>query len=206
MTSTVGPAAAPNPPASPAITLPAPSARRGVCMLNAGAVPDERSRVPPGQLFAVVYDDLRRIARRQLGPGDTLNTTALVHELYVRMAEGASPRFGDTRQFFVYAARAMRHLLVDRARHRLREKSGGGAAHVDLDAVGDATSIDAREALELDDALRRLEQEDARAAQVVELHYFAGVPLEKIAELLGVVRRTVDRDLAFARAYLKSLG
>jgi RNA polymerase sigma factor (TIGR02999 family) len=160
----------------------------------------------PDELFSAVYDDLRRIARRQRGPGDTLNTTALVHELYLRMAEGASPSFADRRQFYVYAARAMRHLLVDRARHRLRDKAGGRHAHIDLDAVADAVSIDAREALELDDALRRLETEDARAAQVVELHYFGGLPLERIAELFGVVRRTIDRDLSFARAYLKSLA
>ncbi|MGQ0799835.1 MAG: ECF-type sigma factor [Pseudomarimonas sp.] len=174
-------------------------------MLNTGGVADDPLRTPTGELFALVYDDLRRIARRQLGPGDTLNPTALVHELYLRMAEGASPRFGDPRQFFVYAARAMRHLLVDHARHRLRDKSGGRALHVDLDSINHA-SVDVREALELDNALRCLEQEDARAAQVVELHYFGGVALERIAELLGVVRRTVDRDLAFARAYLRTQG
>lgn len=156
-------------------------------------------------LFASLYDDLRRIARRQRGPGDTLNTTALVHELYLRLAEGDTPAFAERKQFFVYAARAMRHLLVDRARQRLRGKAGGRHVHVGLDAAAvDAVSIDAREALELDDALRRLESEDPRAAQVVELHYFGGLELERIAELLGVVRRTVDRDLRYARAYLKA--
>ncbi len=156
-------------------------------------------------VFSRVYDDLRGLARRQRGPGDTLETTALVHELYLRMqAAGSLPRIEPAR-FFAYAARAMRHLLIDRARHRLRTKHGGGAAHLDLEAVaGDTMALDAREALDLDDALRALAAEDERAAQVVELHYFGGLELQKIADLLGLTRRTVDRDLAFARTFLKA--
>jgi RNA polymerase sigma factor (TIGR02999 family) len=171
-------------------------------MIRHSAAGDARS---PDALFANVYDDLRRIARRQLGPGDTLNTTALVHELYLRMADGVAPAFADPRQFFLYAARAMRNLLVDRARQRLSEKRGGGRAHLCLDeAPADAVMLSAQDALELDDALCRLAAEDERCAQVVELHYFAGLTLERIAELLGLTRRTIDRDLKFARAFLKA--
>ncbi len=125
------------------------------------------------RLFETVYEDLRRIARRERGPSDTLNTTALVHELYLRLSRGDSPQFRERKQFYVYAARAMRHLLVDRARHRLRGKRGGQAEHVDLDnaqVVG--APVDALEALALDQGLHALESEDARAAQVVALHYF----------------------------------
>lgn len=158
----------------------------------------------PDRLFTAVYDDLRRLARRQRGPNDTLETTALVHELYLRLAEGECPLFAEPRQFFAYAARAMRHLLIDRARRRLREKSGGGRVRVDLEVAADVAGLDAREALELDDALRRLEAEDSRCAQVVELHYFGGLTLERVAELLAVTPRTVNRDLQFARAFLRA--
>ncbi|MDZ4813501.1 MAG: ECF-type sigma factor [Pseudomonadota bacterium] len=157
------------------------------------------------QRFAAVYAQLMRLARRQLGPGDTLNTTGVVHELYLRLANDSAASIGNERQFLGYAARAMRNLLIDRARSRLSEKSGGGQIALSLDdARAVAVSVDAREALALDDALRQLEREDARAAEVLELNYFAGQTTERIAELLGVTRRTVERDLQFARAYLKA--
>ncbi len=157
------------------------------------------------QRFAAVYAQLMRLARRQLGPGDTLNTTGVVHELYLRLANDNAASIGNERQFLGYAARAMRNLLIDRARSRLSEKSGGGHIPLSLDdAHAVAVSVDAREALALDDALRQLEREDARAAEVLELNYFAGQTTERIAELLGVTRRTVERDLQFARAYLKA--
>jgi RNA polymerase sigma factor (TIGR02999 family) len=157
------------------------------------------------RLFETVYEDLRRIARRERGPSDTLNTTALVHELYLRLAHGDSPQFGERKQFYVYAARAMRHLLVDRARHRLRNKRGGQAEHVALDDGQTAAApADALEALALDQGLSALEAEDARAAQVVALHYFCGLEIDEIAKLFEVTRRTIDRDLQFARAFLQT--
>ncbi len=166
-----------------------------------------RNGSDPGQhMFETVYDDLRRIARRERGPGDTLDTTALVHELYLRLARGGTPSFQERKQFYVYAARAMRHLLVDRARRRLREKRGSGAEHVDIDDQhGIVDSVDALDALALDQSLHALEAEDARAAQVVALHYFCGLGVEEIAQMLDVTRRTVDRDLQFARAFLHTL-
>jgi RNA polymerase sigma factor (TIGR02999 family) len=157
------------------------------------------------RLFEIVYEDLRRIARRERGPSDTLNTTALVHELYLRLARGDAPQFQERKQFYVYAARAMRHLLVDRARHRLRGKRGGGAEHVEIDGEqATGAPSDALEALALDQGLHALETEDARAAQVVALHYFCGLGIDEIAKLLEVTRRTIDRDLQFARAFLQT--
>jgi RNA polymerase sigma factor (TIGR02999 family) len=163
------------------------------------------SKAEQDQQFAAVYGELMRLARRQRGPGDTLNTTAIVHELYLRLATGDGASIRNERQFLGYAARAMRNLLIDRARSRLSEKSGGGQLAVSLDdAHAAAVTVDAREALALDDALRQLEREDARAAEVLELNYFAGQTTERIAAVLGVTRRTVERDLQFARAFLKA--
>jgi len=157
------------------------------------------------QRFSAVYSELLRLARRQRGPGDTLNTTAIVHELYLRLAHGDGASLGSERQFLGYAARAMRNLLIDRARNRLSEKAGGGRGYVSLDdAQAIAVGVDAREALALDDGLRQLEREDARAAEVLALNYFAGQTTERIAGVLGVTRRTVERDLQFARAFLKA--
>lgn len=169
------------------------------------AVGKSSARTEQDQQFAAVYGELMRLARRQRGPGDTLNTTAIVHELYLRLATGDGASIRNERQFLGYAARAMRNLLIDRARSRLSEKSGGGQAAVSLeDAHAAAVTIDAREALALDDALRQLEREDPRAAEVLELNYFAGQTADRIATVLGVTRRTVERDLQFARAYLKA--
>lgn len=156
-------------------------------------------------LFSEVYGQLRRLARGQRAAGhDTLNTTALVHELYLQMSSGnESRRFAEPRQFYAYAARAMRHLLVDRARARARIKRGGDLQRVDLtESAPDVDRVGPEQALALDAALRRLAAEDARAAEVVELHYFAGLPNERIAELLGTSPRTVDRDWRYARAFL----
>lgn len=159
---------------------------------------------PLDQLFAEVYEELCRLAHHQRRPQDgaTLSTTALVHELYLQMRRG-SLRFEQSRQFFAYAARAMRHLLVDRARERRRLKHGGDLRRAELDDdLIDHTQTAAEQAIELDEVLRQLATDDARAAQIVELHYFAGLSMEKIAELLECSPRTVYRDWRYARAYL----
>lgn len=159
------------------------------------------------RLFSEVYAELRRLARRQraAGSGDTLQTTALVHELYLQMNGSEHLRFAEPRQFYAYAARAMRHLLIDRARARARSKRGGDQQRLDLtDSAIDAPRVSPEHALELDAALRRLAEEEPRAAEVVELHYFAGLPVERIAELLGLSTRTVDRDWRYARAFLQA--
>lgn len=165
------------------------------------------SVTPPNAdaLFGEVYERLKRLAHRELGraSGATLNTTELVHDLYLRVSRGDELAFADPAQFFAYAARAMRHILVDRARQRLSLKSGGDQKRLSLtDPALDAIALGPQQALQLDGALDALALDDARAAQVVELHYFAGLTLDRVAELLGVVRRTVDRDWRYARAFL----
>lgn len=177
-----------------------------------GPLPNEptTAATPPDAadaLFVEVYDRLKAMASRELARSDgaTLNTTALVHELYVKVCAGQELHFDNPGQFFGYAAQAMRHILVDRARQRLRIKRGGGAVAVELDpdaAIADET---AGHALELDEALKKLERDDPRAAQLVTLHYFGGLPLPRIAEILGVTERTLSRDWRFARAFLHDI-
>ena len=156
-------------------------------------------------LFGAVYKQLKSMAHRELGRSSerTLNTTGLVHELYVRVCASRDIEFPGAAQFFSYAARAMRHILIDRACRRVRPKSGGAAVHVELThASVAAVSVDPMSALQLDAALTALSCSDARAAQVVELHYFAGLDFDQVAELVGVSRRTIDRDWRYARAFL----
>lgn len=156
-------------------------------------------------MFAEVYQRLKAMAGRQLRTHgrDTLDTTALVHELYLRLSGNPALAFAHPAQFFAYAARAMRHLLSDRARHRLRQRAGGDWARVTLDGEGGRLAVaSAEEALALEAALARLAQADARAAQVVELRYFAGLSQEQVADAMDLSRSTVDRDWRFARAFL----
>lgn len=156
-------------------------------------------------LFEAVYARLKAIAGKQLAGREngSLNTTALVHELYVRVSSNRELVFSHPAQFFAYAARAMRHLLSDRARDRLRLKAGGDWQRVTFTGADAAVAIDsAEQALGLETALQQLESADERAAQVVELHYFAGLTLEQIAQMLELARRTIDRDWRFARAFL----
>ncbi|MEO6925446.1 MAG: ECF-type sigma factor [Rhodanobacter sp.] len=159
-------------------------------------------------LFTEVYGRLKAMASRRLagqrGNG-TLDTTELVHELYLRMGDRPELEFREPAQFFAYAARAMRHLLINRARDRLRLRAGGQWMKVTFDEGDLRLALDtADQALALDAALDALEKTDARAAQVVELHYFAGLGLQQIGDALGLARRTVDRDWRFARAFLKA--
>ena len=156
------------------------------------------------ELVASFYEELKQIARKQRrGEPDTTNTTVLVHELYLQIAGRNALHFEKPVQFYAYAAQAMRHLLVDRARARDRIKAGGEHERVTLDeSIPDAVHLLSAQALELDSALTRLERIDARAAQLVELHFFGGQSFDRIAELLGASRRTIFRDWEFARAFL----
>jgi RNA polymerase sigma factor (TIGR02999 family) len=172
--------------------------------MNSGSAPPA---TPDDPAFAEVYRRLHAVAqreRRRFGAHQTLNTTALVHEVYVELAAaGTTPQ--SMLDYFSYAARAMRNLMIDRARRASRVKHGGHLHRTDLDSPGaGGVLLDATHALELDDALRRLVEHDARAAEIVELHYFAGLELAKIAELLGVSERTINRDWRAARAWLQS--
>jgi RNA polymerase sigma factor (TIGR02999 family) len=159
--------------------------------------------IAPSAAFTAAYDRLKAMAHRELdrAPPGTVSTTELVHELYLRLGDELS--FGAPDQFFAYAARAIRHILVDRARHRLSFKAGGDQRAVSLtDPAVNVLAAEPELALQLDRALDELAAANPRAAQVVELHYFGGLGLEQVAQLLGVVRRTVDRDWRQARAYL----
>ena len=157
------------------------------------------------RVFAELYDRLKAMASRQRlrhGASRTLCTTELVHEAYLRMG-AADYHYQHPAQFFAYAARAMRHILADAARRRIQPKHGGDQMRLDLqDPAVDAVHIDPHLALQLDEALAALEKDDKRAAQVVELHYFAGLDMQQVADVIGVVRRTVDRDWRYARAFL----
>ncbi len=159
-------------------------------------------------LFEEVYERLKAMAGRQRARGDaaqTLGTTELVHELYLRMGGADDKRFADPAQFFSYAARAMRHVLSDRARDHMRQRAGGEWLRVTLSDDAQKLALEsAEQALLLDQALRKLEQTDTRAARVVELHFFAGLTMEQIAESFALTRRTVTRDWEFARAFLHS--
>ena len=174
-------------------------------MNSAHAVDAELHVEVTEKLFADAYLRLKQVARRELKyrTGNTLNTTALVHEAYLKLATNDALSFDRDGQFFEYAAICMRHILVNYATQRSCQKRGGGATHVDLTHPGvDGTAINPQLALQLDAGLKALEGEDRRAAKVVELHFFSGLPLALVAEILGVVRRTVDRDWRYARAYL----
>jgi RNA polymerase sigma factor (TIGR02999 family) len=170
------------------------------------ATSDDESKVGSADaLFSQVYDRLKLMASRQRRKGgeQTFSTTEIVHELYLRMDGVGEARFSHDAQFFAYAARAMRSILIDTARRRHQLKKGAGQIHLPLeDPAAQSVQIDSALALALDAGLRALEAEDARAAQVVELHFFAGLDLDRIGELLGIARRTVDRDWRFARAFL----
>lgn len=160
------------------------------------------------ELFTAVYAKLKAMAANQLAraqPGSTLETTALVHELYLRLSRNQELQFAHRAQFFAYAARAMRHLLADRARDRKRQKAGGDWVRVTLTGSHEQFALESAEAaLRLHDVISRLSAVDARAAQVLELRYFAGLTIDEIADALQTAPRTIDRDWLFARAFVKA--
>ena len=155
------------------------------------------------QLFVVLYEDLRQIARRQLAaaPTRTLSPTELVHELYLKLAATASRDWHDRGHFYRVASRAMRQLMIDRARARSAAKRGDGQPELELDAqlAGDD---DAGSLLALNEAIEALAARDPRLAEVVELRFFGGLTGEQVAQVLGVTERTVKRDWRLARAFL----
>jgi RNA polymerase sigma factor (TIGR02999 family) len=158
-------------------------------------------------LLPLVYDELRKLAASRLAkekPGQTLQPTALVHEAYLRLVgEGEGPHWDNRGHFFAAAAEAMRRILVESARRKMRAKHGGSLERVDLDDQDVPVRPPPEEILALDDALARLAQEDPEAARVVQLHFFAGLSIEQAAEALGASRATAYRQWAFARAWLR---
>src|SRR4051794_39251329 len=160
------------------------------------------------ELLPLVYDELRRLAAQRLAheqPGQTLQATALVHEAYLRLVGEDDARGWDGRgHFFAAAAEAMRRILIDRARHKQTEKAGGGRRRLNLDGIEPTLAeTDGDRLLALDDALRQLEAEDPRKAELVKLRYFAGLTAEQAAAALGVSLSTAEKDWAYARSWLR---
>jgi len=158
------------------------------------------------QLVPLLYDELRRVARAQLArhrPGLTLDATGLVHELYMKMADQNRLGATDRNHFLAIAARAMRQVIVDRARRRTAAKRGGDAEEIPLDDAPEIPIREAREMVGLDEALSRLANKSPRLAQVVECRFFAGYSEEETAQTLGISVRSVQRDWMRARAWLK---
>lgn len=159
------------------------------------------------ELFAAIYQELRLVARsrlRQHKRGTMLDTTALVHEAYLKLADsdGRLDDFNDRRHFFATAALAMRQILTDQARRRAAKKRGGEQRNLTLDEDIVAADVDSSDVLQLDSALMKLQDLDATLAEVVNLKYFVGLSLDDIAELQGTSKRTVSRNWNKARAYL----
>ena len=167
------------------------------------------------QLLPLVYEELRRLAARKLAgerPGQTLQPTALVHEAYLRLVGGDGEACWEGRgHFYAAAAEAMRRILVDAARRKNRIKHGGThqrAVLEDCDVPAgpspDEIVASDEDLVALDDALTRLAEDDPDAARVVQLHFFAGLPIERVAEMIGVSRATAYRQWSFARAWLRA--
>jgi RNA polymerase sigma factor (TIGR02999 family) len=158
------------------------------------------------ELLPLVYQELRRLAAQKLAqekPGQTLQATALVHEAYLRLVDTEKAQHWNSRgHFFAAAAEAMRHVLVDIARRKRRDKHGGGRQRVQLDEAVPAPSSEAEELLAIDEALARLAPEDPQAASVVKLCYFAGLSVDEAAKSLGISRASAYRHWTFARAWL----
>jgi RNA polymerase sigma factor (TIGR02999 family) len=162
--------------------------------------PDAMDRLVP-----LVYDDLRERARRQLRrrrAGQTLDTTALVHEAYLKLVDQSQADYRDRCHFFAVASMAMRQILVDSARRRAASKRGGAGRRVTLDSGLLQIEAKAVEILALDQALRALAEVDERLARLVDLRFFGGLTLEETAEVLQLSERTVQRDWRTARAFL----
>jgi RNA polymerase sigma factor (TIGR02999 family) len=158
------------------------------------------------ELLPLVYDELRRLAAEKMTherPGQTLQATALVHEAYLRLVGADKEQlWANQWHFFAAAAEAMRRIVLNRARDKKRLKRGGDLHRVDLDQVEIAIDADDEDLIALDAALDELERDDPVAAQVVKLRFFAGLKHREVAAALGISLRSVERQWAFAQAWL----
>jgi RNA polymerase sigma factor (TIGR02999 family) len=157
------------------------------------------------RLMPLVYQELRRTARRQLRgerPGQGPQTTSLVHEAYMRLLDSSRVRWQNRSHFYAVSAQLMRRILVDFARARRAQKRGGDAVRVPIDEALDAVPDRSADVIALDDALEALAQFDPRKVQVVELRFFGGLSVEETAEVLSVSPDTVMRDWKLAKAWL----
>jgi RNA polymerase sigma factor (TIGR02999 family) len=171
-------------------------------ILNAIAGGDQHAA---SQLLPLVYDELRQLATQKLAcetPGQTLQPTALVHEAYLRLV--GDQKFEGRGHFFAAAAEAMRRILVENARRKKAVKHGGDLQRVEMGDRDVPVRPSPEEIIALDDALIQLGVEDPESAQIVQLHFFAGLSIEQTAEALGVSRATAYRQWRFARAWLRS--
>ena len=159
------------------------------------------------QLFDLLYNDLRQLAHARLrrsGQFTLLDTTALVHEAYLRLFKAGAIEANDRGHFMGYAAQVMRSIVVDFVRRRSADRRGGDAIHVDLDvAAAHLSDPREREVLQIHEALQELEKIDPRLVKVVEMRYFAGLSIEETADVLGVGTATVEREWRTARAWLR---
>ena len=157
-------------------------------------------------LVPLVYEDLRRIARRQLARhrvSGTLNTTALVHEAYLKLVDQTRVEVNDRNHFFAIAARAMRQIIIDYARKRSAQKRGGGVRPISLDKVQIAVTEQAEMLLAIDNALEKLSSLNERLTRVFECRYFAGLSEQETADALAMSLRTVQRDWMKGKAWLR---
>jgi RNA polymerase sigma-70 factor, ECF subfamily len=165
------------------------------------------NRAAVNQLFPLVYDELQKMAHRQLRherAGHTLNTVALVHEAYLKLVDQKQTHWENRGHFFAIASLAMRRILVNYAKMRSREKRGGGVANLPFDEALVAFNDDqAEQIVALDEALERLGSINPRAAKVVECRYFGGLPIEETAQALGIAPMTVKRDWLMAKTWLR---
>ena len=160
------------------------------------------------RIFPLVYDELRSIARQRMAgerSGHTLQATALVHEAYGRLLGEADPNWDDRRQFYAAAAQAMQRVLIDHARRVRSQKRGGEYQRVTLGSPEAPIEMESDKMIALDSALRRLEEEDPRAADVTRFRFIVGLSVEETAQAMGISERSVAREWSFARARLMSL-
>lgn len=158
-----------------------------------------------GDLVPLIYDELRQVARARMAreaPGHTLQPTALVHEVYLRLLGDENVAWENRAHFFSAAAESMRRILIERARRYSRKRHGGGQRRVPLDRIDPAEEAHQEDLLALDEALARLEEKDPQLSQVVKLRYFAGLTVSETARALGSSPRTVNRLWTMARAWL----
>jgi RNA polymerase sigma factor (TIGR02999 family) len=157
------------------------------------------------RLLPLVYEELRKVAAHKLSflpPGQTLQATALVHEAYLRLTGGEKEQWENRRHFFAAAAEAMRHILIGRARRRMRLRHGGDAEMVDLDDIEIAAPAKDEVLLQLNDALEELQAISPERAEIVKLRFFGGFSEFEIASLLNVSERSVQRHWSCAKAWL----
>lgn len=156
-------------------------------------------------LFPLIYEELRRLAAYRLAqekPGQTLQTTALVNEAYLRLVKDSDAHWENKRHFFLAAAEAMRRILIENARRKNCRKRGGEWRRTEMDVDAIKTPELAKEVLQIHEVLDQFSEEDPESAELVKLRFFAGLTQQQCADILGISKRTADNRWAFARAWL----